>query len=99
MLLPRLVVERRPLLHCGDEACGIERLYGLQRRHLLRQIEKVPPVAVGHGAERGASVVGEFERLAIMLFGPLEQRLERRVVEPAQHENLRARKQRAVELE
>ena len=99
MLLAALVVERRTPLHRGHQRRRIERLDDLQSCHFFGQVEQITPVAVGHGAQAGARILVERKFLAVMGFGALQQGFERRIVEPAQHQHLGARQQRAVEFE
>src|SRR5581483_9887853 len=70
-----------------------------QGRELLDHVDEVTPVAVRNGAQRLAAAGVERQWMADRVLRALEQRLEGIVVEPPQHEHLRAREQRSVELE
>jgi hypothetical protein len=85
MLLARLVVKRHAPLHRRHQRREIERLDQFQSRHFLRQIEQIAAIAIGHGAHAGARIGRKLERLAIMGLDALQQFLQRRVVQPAQH--------------
>src|SRR5262249_53951966 len=97
--LARLVIERRTFLDRSDKPCRVQRFYRSDGREFLREIEDITPIAVRHGAQTGSGIVGQWQLLAIMRLGALEQRFKRGIIEPAQHEDLRAREQRAVQLE
>ncbi len=99
MFLARLVVKRCAALHGGDEGGGIQRLHCFQRGKFFGEVQHITAIAIGHGAQGCPRIFGERKFLAIMSFGALEQRFESRIIEPAQHQHLRAGKKRAVQLE
>ncbi len=98
MLLPRLVVERHAPLHHIHQPGGIERLDDLQAGDFLRQIEQIAAIAIRHRPQARARVCVELELLAIMAFDPRQQRFQRRIIQPAQHQHLGPRQQCAVQF-
>ncbi len=86
-----LVVERRAAMHQFGQLAGPERLLARQTVDLLDQVEEKAAVAVGHRAQRGVAVIGQWHCMAEMLLGADQQGFERAIVEPAQHEDLGAR--------
>ena len=99
MLFAAFVVERHAPLHRRHQGRGIQRLDRLHSGQFFRQIEQIAAIAIGHGAQGRARVIGQLERLAIMRFGALQKFFQRGIVQPAQHQHLGARQQRAVQLE
>ena len=100
MLLPVLVVQRGAPREQGRQPGGVERFRVLrQREDLLGHVQQVAPVAIGHGAQRSARVRGKRCRTGSLGLGTLQELLQRGVVQPAQHQNLAAREQRAVQGE
>ena len=87
-----------PLQHHG-EACRVQGLGATNGEQRLRQGQHIAAIAVRHGEQRLARGGRNRKGMALEGFGPGEQRLQRRVVEPLQHIDLAAGEQRAVQLE
>ncbi len=99
VLLAILVVERGAAADHLGEAGGVQLGSRRQREQLLGHVQHVAAVAVRHGAERGAGVGQDRQRAAGLRFRALQQLFERRLVEAAEHEDLAAGQQRAVQGE
>ena len=83
-----LVVERQALLHRLHQPRPVEERLGRQLREGLDHVQKIAPVAVGHGAQGGTARGVEGQVPAVRLFGPLRQHLQRLVVETLEHQHL-----------
>ena len=94
-----LVVEWGALLDEPRELGGVEQPLGRKAGDLLDEVEQKAAVAIGHRAQRGARIRGQRQLAAECRLGAAEQRFEIVVAEPAQHQHLGARQQRADQLE
>ena len=95
----RLVVERRPLLQKRRQPGRRHRPLVLELGELLGQADQVAAVAVGHGEQRLPPLLVDRQLLGQHLLDPRQQDGQRRVIEAAQHQDLAARQERAVQLE
>ena len=100
MLLAVLVVQRGAACQqCGKRRRIHHRRIFRQRKDLLGHVEHIAAVAIGHRTQRGTRLGIERQSAADLGFGARQQLLQRRIVEPAQHQHLAARQQRAVQRE
>ena len=100
VLLAVLVVQRGAAgEQCRERRRIHHRRIFRQRDDLLGHVEHIAAVAIGHRTQRGARLGIERQRPAQFGLRAREQQFQRRIVEPAQHQHLAARQQRAVQRE
>ena len=99
MALAVLVINRHAALEELRQPRGIERLVEAHIEQCLGLVEQEPPVAVGRRDQRVARGGGDGQGAAHLLFGLVEQRAQRLVIEPVEDQHLRAAEQRGVEFE
>ena len=101
MAVLALVVERRLLLHQPGQRLRVERRT-IRLRHVehgLGEIDQMPAVAVGHGDAGDPRRLVERQAAPDLLLGTLQERFERLMAEPFQHQHLGPRQQGRVERE
>ena len=99
VLFSRLVVSRRTLLQNAGEGLDVQRLDAVEAEQHLRHGQQVAAVAVGQRGQRLPRLRRQRQGLALLRLGPNQQLIQRRVIEPLQHEHLRPRQQRPVQFE
>ncbi|MNE20275.1 hypothetical protein D3C80_1133850 [compost metagenome] len=99
MLLARLVVGRGALLQNAGQGLNVQGLALRQIEQHLRHGQQITPVAVGQGEHGLARFGRQRQRPLHQGRRPIQQLIQRRVVQTLQHIDLAARQQGAVQLE
>ena len=99
MLFARLVVFRGPPHQPRGQRCAVQRLGQGPGRHLLDQVQKRAPVAIGHVQQRLAGIPRQRQGAAQVLFRPLRHALQIGRRQPVQHDHLCPAEQGGVEFE
>ncbi len=100
MAVRRLVIKRHALLHALGKCFGVERQRPFRNtgENFFNQIENVAPVPISHGNQRRQGLRINRQRPLLEHFSPGHQRRHRIRIKPVQHQNLRPRKQRAIQF-
>ena len=99
MLIPRFVVFRRPAHQALRHGLRVDGRIGFPRRHLLDQVQRRASIAIGHLQQSLSCLRGQRQLAAQFALGPLRQQFQILQTQPLQHDDLRARHQRGVQLE
>ncbi len=99
MLIPGLVVFRRPPHLPLARGLGVQWGLGPPGRDLLDQVQKRATVAIGHLLQRVPRRAGQGQPAIQLLFGALGQVLQIAQRQAFQHQNLRPAQQGCVQLE